>query len=336
MGVFIEDEIIDRRRREGVGRGCIAMRVPDHQSSVGAANGDQVNTRIDMRALLGLELDAQGLRSRQFRIAEIADHAEVGHDGRQTLVEAFRPQAHHMELAAGQIIVRETVGVQSREVVARADDDRLSLNRPAAGLELWRRRGVDRGLTQKGDAEALAEPGGEPRDRVARFDARLMRAIERAGEFVRAQTRPVVGQFARLDEPALGAHLGFKERLDDRARLGAPRNREQPALNDRDLRGVGDFEPDLERSLRAPPACPRLLAGHRDEAEVPDRSAVRLRVPVDHDDALATPGGGERMRQPANACADDRDIVGLHCGRHSSNGALELNSRGGIRLTLAP
>ena len=39
----------------------------------------------------------------------------------------------------------------------------------------------------------------------------------------------------------------------------------------------------------------RLLAGDRDEAEVPDRSAVGLRVPVDHDDALSPPGCGERM-----------------------------------------
>jgi hypothetical protein len=52
-----------------------------------------------------------------------------------------------------------------------------------------------------------------------------------------------------------------------------------------------------------------LLAGDRNEAEVPNRSAVGLRVPVDDNDALSTPRGGERMGQAANARADDGKIV---------------------------
>jgi hypothetical protein len=138
--------------------------------------------------------------------------------------------------------------------------------------------------------------GGELGDRLARFDARFVRAIERGSEFVRPQTWAKVFQLARLDETAFGAHVRLQESFNHRARFRAASNREQTALDDWDLRGVGDLEPDLDRSLRAPPACSRLLAGHRDEAEVPDRSAVGLRVPVDHDDALTTAGGGERMR----------------------------------------
>ena len=145
--------------------------------------------------------------------------------------------------------------MQGREVVARADDDRLGLDRPAAGLEPGRRCGVDRGLAQEGHLEALAEPGGESRDRLARFDARLVRAVERARELVRPQTRAVVVQFTRLDETAFRAHVRLQEGLEDRARLGAARDREQAALEDRNLRGLGDFEPDLDRALRAPPAC---------------------------------------------------------------------------------
>jgi hypothetical protein len=295
MGIFIEDEIIDRHRREGVRRGRVVMRVSHHQRSVRASDGDQVNARVDMLALLGFQPYAQRLRGRQFRIAKIADHPEVGHDGGQALVEALRAQAQHMELAAGQAVLRQGVGVQGREIVARADDDRLSLDRPAARLELRRRCCLDRGLAQKGHLEALAEPSGELGDRLARFDARLMRAIERARKFVRPQTRAVVFQFARLDETAPGAHVRLQEGLDHRARLRAASNREQAALDDWDLRGIGDLEPDLDRSLRAPPAFAALLAGDRDEAEVADRSAVGLRVPVDHKNALSAPGGGERM-----------------------------------------
>src|SRR5271163_3714605 len=175
-----------------------------------------------MVALLSFEPHAQGLRSRQFGIAEIADHAEVGHDCGQTRVEAFRAHAHHMELAPGQTVLRQAVGVQSREIVARADDDRLSLDRPAAGLELWRRSRADRSLAQKGHTEALAKPGGKLRDRLARFDPHLVRATESAREFVRTQTRSVVLQFAWLDQTAFGAHVRLQESLDDRARLGTP------------------------------------------------------------------------------------------------------------------
>jgi hypothetical protein len=34
-----------------------------------------------------------------------------------------------------------------------------------------------------------------------------------------------------------------------------------------------------------------------------------LRVTVEYDNALSTSSGGERVGQPADACADDRDIV---------------------------
>ena len=97
----------------------------------------------------------------------------------------------------------------------------------------------------------------------------------------------------------------------------------------------GDLEPDLDRSLGAPPAVARLLAGDGDEAEIPDRSAIGLRVPVDHDDPLSPPGGGERMGEAADASADDGEIVRLRRGRHSLNGDLEFNSRRSPRRTPA-
>jgi hypothetical protein len=45
---------------------------------------------LDMVALLGLKRYAQRLRSGQFRIAQIADHTEVGHDRGQPFVDALR------------------------------------------------------------------------------------------------------------------------------------------------------------------------------------------------------------------------------------------------------
>ena len=103
----------------------------------------------------------------------------------------LRAHAQHVELAAGQAVLRQAVGVQGREVVARADDDRLGLDRARGWSRASaRRRGVDDGLAPKRGhlRSRSAEPGGELGDRLARFDPRLVRAIERAGEFVRPQT----------------------------------------------------------------------------------------------------------------------------------------------------
>jgi hypothetical protein len=66
-----------------------------------------------------------------------------------------------------------------------------------------------------------------------------------------------------------------------------------------------------------------LLAGDRDEAEVPDRSAIGLGIPVDDNDAFSQPGGGQRMGKAANTRADDGEIVRVGRGRDSSNGDLE-------------
>jgi hypothetical protein len=225
-------------------------------------------------------------------------------------------------MGAGEAVLRQALGVQRREVVARADDDRLGLDGPAAGLEPGRSGGAHRRLAQEGHAETLGEPGGELRDRVARFDARLVGAVERAREFARPQAHAEAGELARLYETALGPHIRFKERLDHCARFGAPRDHEQAALDDRDFRGVGDLDPDFQRSLGAPPAVAGLLSGDSDEAEVPDRGAVGLSVPVDHDDPLSAPGGCQGMGEAANACADDGKIVRMGPGHRSSNGEL--------------
>ncbi len=68
--------------------------------------------------------------------------------------------------------------------------------------------------------------------------------------------------------------------------------------------------PDVPRPHGPPPACARLLARDRDEAEVADRGAVGLGVAVDHDDALAAPRRRQGMGEAADAGPDDSEIVG--------------------------
>ena len=119
----------------------------------------------------------------------------------------------------------------------------------------------------------------------------------------------MVAQPVRVDKTALGAHLGFKKRIERRARLGASRNHKQATLEDWDLCLASDLEPDLKRSHGAPPAFPRLLAGDRDEAEIAHRGPIGLRVAIDDDDPFAASGAEQRVRKPANAGADDREII---------------------------
>ena len=96
--------------------------------------------------------------------------------------------------------------------------------------------------------------------------------------------------------------------------------------------GGGDLGPHLARSLGPPPASPSLLAGHRDEAEVPHRSAVGLRVAVDHHHPLSPPGAASAWASPEMPAPTIATSYDCHCGRHSSTAIFLLNSRGGIRL----
>jgi hypothetical protein len=69
-----------------------------------------------------------------------------------------------------------------------------------------------------------------------------------------------------------------------------------------------DLCPDIPASARAGPAFARLLSRNRDEAEIPDRGAIGLRVGIEHQDPLAPPRGGQRMGEPKDARADHGQI----------------------------
>ena len=64
-------------------------------------------------ALLGREPRLQRAGRRQLGIAEIAHEAEVRHDRRQPRVEALGLQAQHVQLAAGEAVGGDAVGVQA-------------------------------------------------------------------------------------------------------------------------------------------------------------------------------------------------------------------------------
>lgn len=134
-----------------------------------------------------------------------------------------------------------------------------------------------------------------------------MRAVERRGDRVEGGKACI--RCRRREEFAPFTHLGREERFEDAACLAATRGDHQAAVHDLDSCRSRDFEPDVARALGPLPAGAALLAGHGDKAEVADRRAVRLGVTVDDYDPLAAAGGGERVRQAADACPDDCEIV---------------------------
>ena len=194
------------------------------------------------------------------------------------------------------------------EIIAGADDDGAGRNAAAAGLEPPRLGAVDDGFAQEGDAMALGKERRELRNGLARLDADLVRTVERRREVAGAQPFAMVADLGRLEQPAFGAHVGGHELLEHGARFGAARDREQAALQDGDAGRLRHLQPHVARAHGALPAFAGLLAGHGDEAEIPDRGAIGMRVAVDDHHALAEPRGGQCMRQAANAGADHRDV----------------------------
>ena len=97
-----------------------------------------------MLALFVKQPRLQGRGARLLGIAEVAHEAEVGHHRREPFVEALRPDPHHVELAAHEPVGGDPVGMETAEVVARADHDGLGLDWTAARLEAGRRRRADR------------------------------------------------------------------------------------------------------------------------------------------------------------------------------------------------
>ena len=174
----------------------IMVGIADHQRAVGAAHDDQMDAVAQMLALLGKQPLLQRRRRRPLGIAEIADHAEIGHDRRQPRVEALRREPHHVQLAARQPVLRDALGMKRAEIVARTNDDGAGRNAAAAGFEPPRLGAVDDGLAQERHAVALGKKRRQLRNGLARFDADLVRAVERGRKVGGAQPVAVSADLA--------------------------------------------------------------------------------------------------------------------------------------------
>ena len=106
---------------------------------------------------------------------------------------------------------------------------------------------------------------------------------------------------------ALG-HFGIEEFLEDGARFASLGDHRHAALLDRDAGGPGDVEPDVARAPGPAPDLALRLTRHRHEAEIAHRRAIGLGVAVDDQHAQAAPRRRERMRQPDDPGADNRNI----------------------------
>jgi len=79
-----------------------------------------------------------------------------------------------------------------------------------------------------------------------------------------------------------------------------------PAMHDAYSCLRSNLQPNLARPLGKTPRGSRILSANDDKAEIADRCAIRLRVPVDHDDTQATHCRSKRMRETNYASADNR------------------------------
>ena len=192
-----------------------------------------MDTVADMLALLREQPLPQGSRRRPLGIAEVADHAEVGHYRRQLCIKTLGSKPHHVQLASCQAIAGDALGLQRVEIVARTDDHGAGRDAAAAGFEPFRGRAVHHGLTHERDAIAFLKKRCEPWNGLARLDADLVRTVERSGEVCGAQAGAVTADLPRLQQAALGAHLGRHELLEHGPGFRTARYGKQAALQDR-------------------------------------------------------------------------------------------------------
>ncbi len=225
-----------------------------------------------------------------------------------------------MQFASRQAVGGDPLGVKRVKIIAWADNDRLRLKGPAAGLKS-RRRGAqsDRlaaGTSHRG-AQQDRQPGaGSPRATRRGFRAGYRgprRRIATAGPFHKSRYR--LARRGGTPAPSRWREtLRGRSRASDRlAIIRSPRcTTAIPAAS------ATSAQTSRERRARRQhsPAC---LARDGDEAEIPDRGAVGLPVAIDHDDPLSSPGGRQSMRQSANAGADNGDIEGTRGWRHQQS-----------------
>ncbi len=155
-----------------------------------------------------------------------------------------------------------------------------------------------------------AQPAGQLRDGHGRLDAQVVRAVQRGAGV--ADHRPARSHGLGIEQRTVAPHFGGEKSFDHGRRLGPLRDEQQALLGDRDLRRPGDFAPDRCAAHCQFPGPAARLTGDGDKAEIADRRAIGLCIPVEHQHALAAPRGRQRMGEADDPAADDDQVMRRH------------------------
>ncbi len=308
-----QDEVVHAGVGEGLQHGAVVVGVAHHQRSVGALHHDQVDAVGQRFAFLHVELREQGPGGGQAAVAVVAHEAQVAHDRAGQLEALRRLHAQHVELAQPQAVGRDAVGQQAAQFGVGADGHPLGVQRGARGAHAGRGHFQHLLAEAEGDAVRLFQPAGEQADGGARFDTRLVRAVEHAlgrpARTVEPQRRGAPRGLRWRQQLAAFGHFRRHELLEHAQRLRPLGREPQPLVDDVDAGLRGDVLPYLARTPSPPPCVARTLAGDGDEAEVADGGSDTGGILVDHAHRQAAAGGGVGMRQADDAGADDDQVV---------------------------
>lgn len=135
-----------------------------------------------------------------------------------------------------------------------------------------------------------------------------MRAEKGGREGLRPQACAIGVDVPRLDEAALRAHVGREKLFENGARFGAPRDDQEPALQDRDFAASAtSAHTSRERRARlqhSPTCWPVTVTKPKFLTEAPLACRSRSTSP------LAPPARRQGMGEAADAGADNGDIQG--------------------------
>ena len=292
------------------------MRVAHHQRAVRALHDDQVNAVAQALRLFHLELCTQALGLGQGRIAFVAHHAQVAHDGTAEPEPGLWLHAQHLQLA----LLHTALGPYGSEQVTRrrvgADGYPLGAVVALCGAHA-RRVDLHHGLAESEvHALRLCQPCGQPGDGGARLHAQLVRAVEHRLQAVGLECGVALLGFAGRQQLAARAHVGLHEGFQHRMRRGAACGEPEAGVEHVDTGLLGDVFPDVSGAQGACPVRAGALPGHGDEAEVANRCAHAFGVAFQHQDLEAPLRGGVGVGEADNA-RTDHDHVVVRCHVHS-------------------
>ena len=304
-GVFVEDQVVDRLRRERVGRRrrsggcrrspasrralCTTMRWTPLARCSGCSRCEPRPQRCRPRAAPHSRGSARGSRS----VITAAGSRQPACGG------ATRSMC---SLQRGDALAAIRSGNSVAEVVARADHDGLGLDRGRGEVST---RAAPTAWTatsrRKVTPCALRQPGRQPRDGVARFDPQFVRAPERAGAGSRAAAREARARLGR------GSSTRSRRPSRSRRKASSTGTRLGPARQQQRGRacsigmpacGATSAQTSRERMARrqlAPRSCPVTVTKPKLRTEAPlacaSRSITTTRLP---------------RRTAASACARPR------------------------------